>query len=209
MFDDVSPVKKAAAFMVFMFMIALMVFTKAYLPYVDYLKLVSQCDEATTGTISEVIPVYKEDGLYYGPVVEFVLKSNSYFVRSEAISPIKSGKEYTEGQTVNIVYNSDINSDVIITDDTSCYDRYRVMVIVAAVIAFIGFADFIINVYISVNSTGKGSVKKFKATPDGKSFKEWQEMQKLIEAAKEREESVAEAAAAQENESGDAEDTEE
>ena len=34
-------------------------------------------------------------------------------------------------------------------------------------------------------------------------------MQKLIEAAKEREESVAEAAAAQENESGDAEDTEE
>ena len=191
MFEEISPVKKAAVFMVFMFMLALLIFTKAYLPYMDYLKLSSDCVESVQGVVFEAKAPYNDGGLYYGPIVEYVIPSNGYLVHSEAVSTIKSPRKYKEGEKVNIIFNGNLNSDVIITDDTTCYDRYRIMSIIAVVIAWVGLLDFVINVFISIRKN-KGETHKFKATPDGKSFKEWQEMQQLREAAEDAQKKLTE-----------------
>ena len=60
------------------------------------------------------------------------------------------------------------------------------------VVAWLGLLDFVINIFISQRKA-KGETHKFSSTPDGKSFKEWQEMQQLREAAEDAQKKLTDA----------------
>ncbi len=192
MFNEVSALKKSVVFMVFMLCTAILIYAKVYQPYIDELRLRSERPVAAVGYVVDAYEPTREDYYYYGPLVEYILPTGIP-VRSEAVCPIKSDQNYAVGDQVMVGYTGEMNSDIVILDDSTCHDRYVKLTIVAIAIAVIGILDFFVNAIIEVRKT---SVKKYKfsETPDGKSFEEWQEMQQLIGAAGDAQEKLAEKA---------------
>ena len=189
MFDDLTPVKKAAAFMAFMIMVSAIIFSKALLPYADLQRLISDCPVETEATVFAVGEIQKDEYLYYGPTVEF--NPDGFLpIHVEAINTVKSRMDFKKGDVVTIAYDGTINSDVIILDDKTCLNNLILMSVVSGVISLIGIVDFIVNIILSKRAP-KGETKKFGTTPDGLSFEEWQELQRLEQLRKAADEKEA------------------
>ena len=179
MFEDVSPVKKSAAFMAFMLMAALLILSKGLLPYYDYLRLLSDCNMESPATIYSEDEPLQDDIYYYGPTVEF--SPDGFLpVHTKAVSTVKSRAGFRKGDPVTIAYDGSINSDVVILDDKTCVNNLILLGIAAGVIALIGIIDFVCHV-ATRDSVPKGETKKFDTTPDGLSFDEWQQLKKMEE----------------------------
>ncbi|MCR5122772.1 MAG: hypothetical protein K6B74_10165, partial [Ruminococcus sp.] len=169
-----------------------LIYAKSYQPYADELRLRAEAPVLADGYVVKAYEPVREDYYYYGPLVEFTMP-NGITVRSEAVSPIRSRRQYAVGDRVLVGYTGEMNSDIVLLDDTTCHDNYVRLSIVALVIAVIGILDFFVHAIIDVR---KNSVKKYKfsETPDGKSFEEWQEMQQLIDSAGDAKDKLAEKA---------------
>ena len=179
--DDNSPVKRSAYFLVFMLMAGLLMFWKSYYPYSKLQQLIAANTYETPAVVIDAKEPVKDDYYYYGPIVEYTM-DNGIRVRSEAVSTMKTPTKFYEGDRVTIRYNGEMNTDVVIVSDDAPRKRCIVLCIIAGVIAAIGLIDFIVHIVLALRAP-KGETVKFDSTPDGMSFKEWQHMQKFIEAA--------------------------
>lgn len=174
MFEEVSPVKKGLVAAVFLFCIAVGVFTKTYLPYNQYMKIEMYCTQETNATVVEFEQPQNDDIFFFGPMVEF--ETDDRVVRTYAINTVDPKEKHSAGEIVTIRYNPSMLSDVLILEDDDIKRQFRLTSIIAGALCAGAFISVIIG--IALNDPGP-KIKTYFLNQDGKTFEQWQEMQKL------------------------------
>ncbi len=156
------------------FIAAGVLFVLNYLPYRSYKAISDDCTIKTTGTISGTLTQRKDGYYYYGPTVLYTESRGQKTVLVSALNTLELDTTWEEGQSVNIYYNPDDPSEMILADDTTAYDNYKQALTIGIVIASAGFIVLIITI---VASRIMSNPKKYNTNVAGQSYDEWKEQQ--------------------------------
>ncbi|MCR5141795.1 MAG: DUF3592 domain-containing protein [Ruminococcus sp.] len=153
---------------------------RGYMPYREYLSISKTCTRSASAKVVGGEQI--EEGIYYyGPKVEYYDNSLGSVIRADIVNTVKFKKKIKNDETVMVMYDPSDYSLVMIKDDNTASDRFRMMNITASAIFAVGMAFLIAAVLIQFLRTRP---KKYDTAPDGSTFEEWQKKKQLEEIAR-------------------------
>lgn len=178
--DKISPVSFGLLIFMVCLCAAAVIFVKDFMPYREYLKIMSVCTGETPGTIVENEQV-QEGIYYYGPKVEYFGQELGAAVHTDVISTVKfSNSKLEPGTKVTLRYDPGDYSFVMLKDDKTAKNNYMRSGIIAAVLISLGAATLVVSILRQFVRTRP---VKYDSAPDGSSFEEWQKTMQLKEQA--------------------------
>lgn len=180
MFSDMTPFRKCLLVSIILIMIAAMIFTPFYLPYKAYKDISVNCVQASTGTVIDPDDMQHESVYYYGPLLEYSLYVGTELVhvRSKPVNTVDLKRVWAKGENVKVLVDPNDISQVIIAEDNTAESRFKIALWVSAAVLSAGLIIFIIGIFKGLK---KPVSRSYYYTPDGKTFEQWQEEQKLKE----------------------------
>lgn len=153
---------------------------KGYMPYREYLNLSGTCTVTSRAKVIEE-GQEKEGIYYYGPKVAYYDNSLGSSIHADLINTVEFKQKLKKDDVINIMYDPSDYSLVMIQDDKSASDKFRMMNTIASVLFGVGMAFLAVMVFTQFIRTRP---KKFETDPEGDSFEEWQKKKQLEEIAR-------------------------
>lgn len=160
--------------------ISAVLIVRGYMPYREYLSISKTCTKSASAKVVGGEQV--EEGIYYyGPKVEYYDSSLGSTIRADVVNTVKYRSKFKNDETVTVMYDPSDYSLVMIKDDKSASDRFRIMNVTASALSAAGMAFLVAMV---LNQFVRTRPKKYDTTPDGTTFEEWQKKKQLEEIAR-------------------------
>lgn len=145
-----------------------------YMPYRYYIDIAQNCTHIVTATVVEDGAQEKEDGYYYGPRVEYTYYQSGATVRTNIINTVNLGQTWEEGDTFAAAYNPNDPSTIIIKDDETAKNRFKIASVIGIILSAAGLIVMIITLITAFIMTRPS---KYSENIAGQSFEQWKQEQ--------------------------------
>jgi fucose 4-O-acetylase-like acetyltransferase len=142
-----------------------------YTPWKKMQPYISACTEPASAIIVEDGSQEKDGNYYYGPKVEYMVSQSGMNLRVKAVNTVNLNTKWEENTAVAVYYNPDNPTEVILRNDNTAENHYRVAVMLSAVLIALSISSM---ATIAVISLMRKKPKKYRSNIAGQTFEEWQ-----------------------------------